>query len=143
MGLDQYVYRAHKCREDDLAGLRTVNEARKRRLFLIFPERLETEKESIEDLLPYLTPVKLSIDPDKKEEKEFLVIRLEEIAYWRKDYELSDKIYAAAEREIENCGFYQCNEDMIEAFIDCWNCGDTKISIEDIWKEPVFYHEWY
>lgn len=100
MGLDQFAYRARKCREEELDGISTVNEARKRGIFLIFPERLETERESIEDLLSYLTSVRLSVDSAK-------------------------------------------NDDMVEALIDNWDCGDTKISLDDVWKEPVFYHEWY
>lgn len=143
MGLDQFAYRARKCWEEELDGISTVNEARKRGIFLIFPERLETERESIEDLLPYLTSVRLSVDSAKKIEKDFLVVRLEEVAYWRKNYDLSDQIYAATEKVIDNCGFYQCNDDMVEALIDNWDCGDTKISLDDVWKEPVFYHEWY
>ena len=71
------------------------------------------------------------------EDKEFYPVSMKEVGYWRKDYDLSHKMYEAYEeatgKTIENCGYHRCSQEMLDA-----------LGIEEMPSEgAVFYHEWY
>ena len=72
-----------------------------------------------------------------EKEEDCYVCKCDNIAYWRKNYDLEDKIYDAYDGIIENCGFYRINkEDAYELFKD-----SNLDEIED--DEAFIYHEWY
>lgn len=78
----------------------------------------------------------------REEEKTFFVTQLIEVAYWRKDYALSDKIHHAYPGPIENCGFYRMTPEMLD-MIAQHNRENKKNpkTIRD--SGNIFYHEWY
>ena len=63
-------------------------------------------------------------------------VELQRVAYWRKDYDLEDRIYEQLDREIENCGYYLVtNKDLEELdLLDIIDCEPN---------DDIFYHEWY
>ena len=75
--------------------------------------------------------------------RERLIADLDEVAYWRKEYDLQEDIHEACGVQIENCGYYPLNDDMWEAIqrhdpdqynnVYLWNEGDS----------VIVYHEWY
>ena len=56
----------------------------------------------------------------------------EEIRYWRKNYELQNKIYENYDGEIENCGYYALNEEFLKELFPRRKYFDG-----------ILYHEWY
>lgn len=85
--------------------------------------------------------VKLTPEIQKKltayDEEEFYPVDISAVGYWRKAYDLQDKIYelyqAETGKSIENCGYHRCSQEMLDA-----------LGIEEMPDEgAVFYHEWY
>ena len=78
-----------------------------------------------------------------EEEEVFWLMELEEVGYWRKEYELQNQIYEMFKKdgiEIENCGYYKLDKNKIYE-IDKYNNGEQGLiyHIDD----DLFYHEWY
>ena len=65
------------------------------------------------------------------------VVELNEIYYWRKNYELQDKLYELCDEQIENCGYHAVNEEMLRAIN---KHTDRTITNKN---GNLFYHEWY
>ena len=78
----------------------------------------------------------------REDEKVFFVTQLVEVAYWRKDYALSDKIHHAYPGPVENCGFYRMTPEMLEMIAQ--HNRDNKKNPSKIHDSGnIFYHEWY
>ncbi len=84
-------------------------------------------------------------------EKEFLVVeqhsyglvRLDQVAYWRKNYDLQEAVTWAwraehPDEELLNCGYYPLNAGMLEMIN-----GEREGDLERIPGTELFYHEWY
>ena len=71
----------------------------------------------------------------------FYICGCEEIAYWRKEFRLQDKMYELCPVEIENCGYYRCTDEMIAAMkdFDAFEDGVPECGSD----EAIFYWEWY
>ena len=78
-----------------------------------------------------------------------LVTKLEQVCYWRKNYTLQDAMHDTCKFELENCGFYEITEEMLEAIK--YSCGSREMyerlvaerNSMDITQSNLFYHEWY
>lgn len=87
-----------------------------------------------------------------EEVEDYYVCKIEEIYYWRKNYELQDKLYEAAEEngdQILNCGWHKCNEEMIMDIQDAISQEDNmrlvnmRLVLNLPESEAYVYHEWY
>ena len=76
--------------------------------------------------------------------------RQEEVGYWRKAYDLQEDIHEAYEGCIYNCGYHNCNEEMIYCMLD-YDKEDSpydghygrlseNITVDD---DDIFLFEWY
>lgn len=75
-----------------------------------------------------------------KKEKEWYVVHIEEVAYWRKHYTLQDWFYENL-GYVENCGYHILNADLIAEMNAEF---DEDVAEEDPTdNEALFYHEWY
>ena len=96
----------------------------------------------------YYKEVKISEDElnkyDKKVFREALVYKADELAYWRKEYDLQDLIYNEYYGQIYNCGFHSLNDEMmrkINRYLRVRNM--SKQSINNDGYIAKMYHEWY
>jgi len=73
------------------------------------------------------------------------VWREEEIAYWRKAYELQAALHDACDTAILNCGYYPLNDAMRKVLLTKDPDEDTlpEIALESTKDSVVVYHEWY
>lgn len=75
----------------------------------------------------------------------FWITKLTKVGYWRKEYDLQDKIYALYKRApIRNCGYYRLTKAQLTS-IDAF-CRKHDLEIFEWDPEDVgslFYHEWY
>lgn len=71
------------------------------------------------------------------EEVPFGIFEVEQVGYWRKDYDLSEQICNACSRTVENQGYYRANEAMLKLIRE----HAKPFAIND--DEAVFYYEWY
>ena len=82
-----------------------------------------------------------------EEVEDYYVCKKEEIYYWRKNYELQDKLYEAAEEngdQILNCGWHKCNEEMIMDIQDAISQEDNMRLVLNLSESEAYvYHEWY
>lgn len=82
-----------------------------------------------------------------EEVEDYYACKEEEIYYWRKNYELRDKLYEAAEEngdQILNCGWYKCNEEMIMDIQDSISQEDNMRLVLNLPESEAYvYHEWY
>ena len=84
---------------------------------------------------------------DKYEKKVFhkaLIFKADELAYWRKEYDLQDLIYNEYCGQICNCGFHEIDDDMmkkINRYLRVRNM--SKQSINNDGYIAKMYHEWY
>lgn len=69
--------------------------------------------------------------------------KAEEIAYWRKDYDLQRRLYDAYPGTIENCGYHKLNDAMISAIMKYGNRDLSRAEMMEEDNAAVFYHEWY
>lgn len=76
-----------------------------------------------------------------EEEVECYVCKMDEVAYWRKNYDLQNEMHRLSNSDILNCGYYILNEDMYEAMIRDGGL-DSSENFEDE-NSALFYHEWY
>ena len=84
---------------------------------------------------------------DKYEKKVFhkaLVFKRDELAYWRKEYDLQNLIYNEYNGQIYNCGFHRLNKTMmtkINRYLKSRDMSKQNINSEDYVAK--MYHEWY
>ena len=73
------------------------------------------------------------------------MIRLENINYWRKDYELQDYISQMFDYDIQNCEYKKLNIDQVYQIMDYDESNQRMASaIEDETEDcAYFYVEWY
>lgn len=89
--------------------------------------------------------------------EKIFVYKMEEVAYWRKAYNLAEFFIDNIESNVENCGFYEIDENtLLEAirmddgraslnkkyFINPFSRDDA-LQIKLAPGEKLFYHEWY
>lgn len=63
---------------------------------------------------------------------EVYVCKAEEVRYWRKAYDIQNKIHQSYDGIIENCGYYALNEDILRELLPRWK-----------YFNGILYHEWY
>ena len=84
---------------------------------------------------------------DKYEKKVFhkaLIFKGDELAYWRKEYDLQDLIYNEYNGQICNCGFHRLTKTMmtkINRYLKSRDMSKQNINGEDYVAK--MYHEWY
>lgn len=92
-----------------------------------------------------------NLTPDQKKQATvtdtltFAVYKSEELLYWRKAYDLRDKLCEACDVEVENCGYYPLNDKMREVIKEALK-EDEREDIPDLDSTEdsvVCYHEWY
>lgn len=76
-----------------------------------------------------------------EEEVECYVCKMEEVAYWGKNYDLQKEMHRLYSSYILNCGYYILNEEMYEAMIKDGGLSSFE-NFEDE-NSALFYHEWY
>ena len=71
-------------------------------------------------------------------------VKCEEVAYWRKRYDLQDALYDASEVPIQNCGYYPMTDDMWNA-IRKWDKETYNRLAHYKYDDSclIAYHEWY
>lgn len=91
--------------------------------------------------------------PDSVIQEKYIIYRtvptyiwkMEEEAYWRKHYELQewfyDKIEDAYDVQVENCGYYILDADMIAEMNEQF--GEHVSEEDPTDDEALVYHEWY
>ena len=96
----------------------------------------------------YYKEVKISEDElnkyDKKVFRKSLVYKADELAYWRKEYDLQDLIYNEYCGQVYNCGFHRLNNEMmrkINRYLRVRNMD--KQSINNDGYIAKMYYEWY
>lgn len=71
--------------------------------------------------------------------------KMEEVAYWRKHYELQEWFYDiiedAHDTQVENCGYYVLDADMIAEMNEQF--GENVPEEDPTDDEALVYHEWY
>lgn len=163
MGLDQSLYRVSKLTELDLEKWKNLSllsneeatgywtmiergECIKAPLALrVFDIDTVRKNENLYGgLKPYFTEVDL-YDYGGSDHLYVYAVNLEELACWRKDYELRDALHAICTQDIENTGYYLCDEDMLIAIIDNLkaNGEDPDFNPENWDEESLFYWEWF
>ena len=81
---------------------------------------------------------------DKKVFRKALIFKADELAYWRKEYNLQDLIYTGYHKEIYNCGFHEIDDDLMEKINRYLEVNDMdKQNINDDGYIAKMYHEWY
>lgn len=71
------------------------------------------------------------------------VFKSEEVAYWRKHYELQSAFYNAIEN-VDNCGYYILDGELIANLRDEFPEDMADVPLEDPTDtSALFYHEWY
>ena len=81
---------------------------------------------------------------DKKVFRKALIFKGDELAYWRKEYDLQDLIYNEYYGQIYNCGFHKLDNEMmrkINRYLRVRNM--SKQSINNDGYIAKMYHEWY
>lgn len=76
-----------------------------------------------------------------KEMENSLVVKMSEVGYWRKDYDLSRMLCSAKRKLVENCGYYKCNKRMLQLMARRGGVPEPELVCGD--GEAIFYHEWY
>lgn len=67
----------------------------------------------------------------------------EEVAYWRKHYELQSAFYEAI-GDVENCGYYVLDSELINSIYEHFPDDMAEVPQRDPGTESaLFYHEWY
>lgn len=74
----------------------------------------------------------------------YYICKLEEIAYWRKHWDLEEAIEAACSVKVENCGYYHMTRKMMNVVrrIDPTKYNDKLAGI-DLSARDIFFHIWY
>ena len=108
----------------------------------------EEDEESESDDAPENASERFEAEiPDDEQEKyvdvvaeSAYVVKQEEIAYYRKYYVLQEALHQLSPVTVENCGYYEMTDDMLDAVSDYDNFFQTP-DLED--GEALFYWEWY
>ena len=66
----------------------------------------------------------------------------DEVAYWRKNYGLQQKMHDSCDVKVENCGYYKLNDFMKKSVRDEKD-GYEDLDMEETDDSAVFYYEWY
>lgn len=73
-----------------------------------------------------------------------LIYKSEELAYWRKEYNLQQLIYDNYDGDVYNCGFHKLDDDLIKKINKYLKRNDmNKQGINDPDYDVKMYHEWY
>lgn len=81
---------------------------------------------------------------DKEITREALVYKADELAYWRKEYDLQDLIYNEYYGQIYNCGFHEIDDELMKKINKYLK--SRKMDKQDINEDGYIvkmYHEWY
>ena len=81
---------------------------------------------------------------DYQELRESLVFKCDELAYWRKEYDLQDLIHNEYKGTIYNCGFHLMDDNLMKKinlylkkhYMERQNINDPEYIAK-------MYHEWY
>lgn len=100
--------------------------------------------DTAEDRIVDLTQEEIKNQFTDVREEDVLVYSKEEVAYWRKDYDVQDFFHDAL-GHVENTGYYRLDESVIcdfnfEAAISRWQSLPIEAPTED---SALFYWEWY
>lgn len=76
-----------------------------------------------------------------EKQEDFYVYGSDDVAYWRKEYDTRDAIHEACGKPIENCGYYLCNDEMLDVMVKSGALSPADLPCGD--DEAIFYHEWY
>lgn len=83
-------------------------------------------------------------DYDKKVFRKSLIYQCDELAYWRKEYDLQDLIYNNYKGRVYNCGFHVLDDDLMKKINRYLKSRDMdRQNINDIEYDAKMYHEWY
>lgn len=96
----------------------------------------------------YYKKIDISQDElDNYEKKVFhkaLIFKGDELAYWRKEYDLQDLIYNEYNGDVYNCGFHKIDDELMKKINKYLKSkGMDKQSINDDGYVVKMYHEWY
>lgn len=81
---------------------------------------------------------------DKQVIRKALIYKYDELAYWRKEYDLQDLIYNEYNGEIYNCGFHKIDDELMKKINKYLKSRKMdKQSINDDGYIVKMYHEWY
>ena len=81
---------------------------------------------------------------DYQELRESLVFKCEELAYWRKEYDLQDLIHNEYKGTIYNCGFHLMDDNLMKDINKYLKKRDMdRQSINNPEYIAKMYHEWY
>jgi len=81
---------------------------------------------------------------DKQVIRKALIYKYDELAYWRKEYDLQDLIYNEYNGDIYNCGFHKIDDELMKKINKYLKSkGMDKQSINDDGYVVKMYHEWY
>ena len=84
---------------------------------------------------------------DNYEKKVFhktLIFKGDELAYWRKEYDLQDLIYSEYNGDVYNCGFHKIDNELMKEINEYLKSRELdKQSINDDGYIAKMYHEWY
>ena len=77
------------------------------------------------------------------------IAHIDDVGYWRKEYNLQDTLHELYDGYIENCGFHKCSPEMIKAMLDekynneTYGIGIKSTAAVTTEDEDIFYEEWY
>lgn len=81
---------------------------------------------------------------DKQVIRKALIYKYDELAYWRKEYDLQDLIYNEYNGEIYNCGFHKIDDELMKKINKYLKSRKMdKQSINDDGYIVKMYQEWY
>lgn len=81
---------------------------------------------------------------DKQVIRKALIYKYDELAYWRKEYDLQDLIYNEYNGEVYNCGFHKIDDELMKKINKYLKLREmNKQSINDDGYIVKMYHEWY
>lgn len=94
------------------------------------------------DYTEYISISKEDIDEkyDISKEDVVYVTELEEILYWRKEFEVQDWFHYSLRTRVENTGFYILDEEIINKYNKKYKDNQLPEPTKDT---ALFYHEWY
>lgn len=96
-----------------------------------------------EEKIKYLRGINSEDYTLHKQEKTY-VVKMKELAYWRKNYELQQALYddyfSGIGHSIINCGYHKLNRTM---FNDIIRMDGQKQLKGKRYTDKLFYHEWY
>ena len=81
---------------------------------------------------------------DKQVTRKALIYKYNELAYWRKEYDLQDLIYNEYNGDVYNCGFHKIDDELMKKINKYLKSkGMDKQSINDDGYVVKMYHELY